>query len=158
MNFLKTRFEKLSVRKQLLTGLISICMLTLLTSGIVSFGGIMTLKSDAEDIGNELGDIAIEKTTKTLRENLIDEMQEITLDRASMMGLRFSDDYLWYAERVADQLHRFLQNPENYKLRSEASFYRENDDVITARLLYTRGYDLEANREEIGLLANAVDL
>lgn len=157
MNFLKTRFEKLSVRKQLLTGLISICMLTLLTSGIVSFGGIMTLKSDAEDIGNELGDIAIEKTTKTLRENLIDEMQEITLDRASMMGLRFSDDYLWYAERVADQLHRFLQNPENYKLRSEASFYRENDDVITARLLYTRGYDLEANREEIGLLANAVD-
>lgn len=145
------------IRKQVLYLVLSCSLITLLVAGGMSLYAMMKTKSEAVNIGIEIGDAAAKDSGEALEKISLESMRGLTHERAKRID-EFFHDLQWDVKVLSNEMTLILSNPQNYPARRVNEPRREDDGKIVPKLQYKAGVDRSALAYEVGLTANAQDL
>ena len=150
------KIREMGIRKQVLYLVLACSLVTLVIAGGISLIGILNVRSDAVNIGKNIGIDAAEKSSAGLREISIKSLEGLTRERAHRVEAFFSD-FMWDVNILSNEMTTILQNPQNYPSRRVNEPSRANDGKVVAQLQYKSGANRSALAEEVGLTANVQD-
>ncbi|MBR1398449.1 MAG: SpoIIE family protein phosphatase, partial [Selenomonadaceae bacterium] len=154
---MKLKLERLGIRKQVIYLLLAACFITLIVAGAITLFGMMKIKSEAVQIGIEIGTTAAQNSSEALRKVSMESMQMLTRDRAQQLSSSFINDMAWGVIAMANEMNKILSEPEEYSPRRVSPPNAANAGKLTAQLQYKAGVNRAALAYEVGLSANIQD-
>lgn len=150
------KIEQMGIKKQVLYLVLSCSIITLLVAGGISLYGMMHIKSNAINIGVEIGNVAAENSSKALKEVSIASLQGLVNERAKQVDNIFND-FVWDVNTFSIEMTTILQNPQNYSPRyvSPPSIY--DSGKIIPQIQFRSDVNPASLQYEVGLTANLQD-
>ena len=130
------KLERMGIRKQVLYLLLSCSIITLFVAGGIALYGIMNIKSNAVDIGIEIGTTAAENSSKALKEVSIASLQGLVHERSKQVNYIFKD-FTWDVNMLSTEMTTILQNSQDYASRYVAPPNRDNTGTIIAQIQFS---------------------
>ena len=152
------KLERIGIRKQVIYLLFAACFITLIVAGAITMFGMMKIKSEAVQIGIEIGTTAAQNSSEALRKVSTESIQTLARNRAQQLSGSFINDMAWGVRVMAVEMNRILSESEEYSLRQVPPPNAANAGKLTPQLQYKSGVDRAALSYEVGLTANIQDL
>ena len=152
------KLERIGIRKQVIYLLFAACFITLIVAGAITMFGMMKIKSEAVQIGIEIGTTAAQNSSEALRKVSTESIQTLARNRAQQLSGSFINDMAWGVRVMAVEMNRILSESEEYSLRRVPPPNAANAGKLTPQLQYKSGVDRAALSYEVGLTANIQDL
>lgn len=150
------KLKRLGIRKQVLYLVLAFSLVTLFVAGGISLFGIFDIRSNAVQIGLEIGKTAAENSSKKLKDISIKSLEGLVHERSKRLE-RFVESVRWDVNVMSDEMTHIMQNSSDYPQRSVNEPRRIDDGKVTAKLQYREGVNKSALANEIGLVANVQD-
>ena len=150
------KIDRLSIKKQVLYLVLGCSILTLFVAGGIALYGLFDIKSDAVQVGKEIGNTAAEKSSEALKKITLAGLTGLVHERSNRIDV-FFDDMIWEVKVLSNEMNNILQNPQDYSSRRVFEPDRMNGGKIIPQLQYRDGVNRAALAEEIGLTANIQD-
>ena len=152
------KLERIGIRKQVIYLLFAACFITLIVAGAITMFGMMKIKSEAVQIGVEIGTTAAQNSSEALRKVSTESMQTLAKDRAFQFSDVLISDMAWDVKVMASEMNKILSEPKAYSPRRVSAPNANNAGKLAPQLQYKAGVDREALAYEVGLTANLQDL
>ncbi len=150
------KIERMGIRKQVLYLVLSCSIITLLVAGGIAIYGMTNIKSNAVDIGIEIGTTAAENSSKALKEVSIASLQGLVHERSKQVNYIFND-FVWDVNMLSTEMTTILQNPQNYSPRYVSPPNIEDSGKIVPQIQFRADVDPASLQYEVGLTANLQD-
>ena len=148
--------NKWGIRKQVLFLILACSIITLLVAGGIAFYGMINIKSNAVDIGREIGEAAAENSSNALKEVSIAGLQGLAHERSKQVNYIFKD-FTWDVNMLSTEMTTILQNPQNYSPRQVSPPSIDTSGKIVPQIQYRSDVNPADLRYEVGLTANLQD-
>ena len=155
---MKVDFEKLSIRKQILYLVLGCSLITMTVAGGITLYGMFQVKSNALQIGTEIGESAAENSSKALKKVSLENLQTLVQERAKITYLTVVDNMIWDIELLSNMMNKVMQNAQDHSPKEVSEPSRENAGKLVPQLQYKAGVDRSALAYEVGLTANMQNL
>lgn len=156
----KSKIKKsISIRKRILTVLLSSCLLSIILTSLIAFKAIYDTRELTLSIGNEIIFQAAENSQEALIQRAKLALEQTAFDKANEL-----DENLGKVKKdviiLSNMMTNIASNPEEYHSRNIFEPSKNDIDKITAQLLFS-SEDVDKSspilRQEIGLTANIQD-
>lgn len=156
----KSKIKKsISIRKRILTVLLSSCLLSIILTSLIAFKAIYDTRELTLSIGNEIIFQAAENSQEALIQRAKLALEQTAFDKANEL-----DENLGKVKKdviiLSNMMTNIASNPEEYHSRNIFEPSKNNIDKITAQLLFSSEVVDKSSpilRQEIGLTANIQD-
>lgn len=156
----KTKIKKsISIRKRILTVLLSSCLLSIILTSLIAFKAIYDTRELTLSIGNEIIFQAAENSQEALIQRAKLALEQTAFDKANEL-----DENLGKVKKdviiLSNMMTNIASNPEEYHSRNIFEPSKNDIDKITAQLLFSSEVVDKSSpilRQEIGLTANIQD-
>ena len=156
----KSKIKKsISIRKRILTVLLSSCLLSIILTSLIAFKAIYDTRELTLSIGNEIIFQAAENSQEALIQRAKLALEQTAFDKANEL-----DENLGKVKKdviiLSNMMTNIASNPEEYHSRNIFEPSKNDIDKITAQLLFSSEVVDESSpilRQEIGLTANIQD-
>ena len=146
----KSKIKKsISIRKRILTVLLSSCLLSIILTSLIAFKAIYDTRELTLSIGNEIIFQAAENSQEALIQRAKLALEQTAFDKAN-------EDVII----LSNMMTNIASNPEEYHSRNIFEPSKNDIDKITAQLLFSSEVVDKSSpilRQEIGLTANIQD-
>ena len=150
------KIERMGIRKQVLYLVLSCSIITLLVAGGIALYGMINIKSNAVDIGIEIGTTAAENSSKALKEVSIASLEGLVHERSKQVNYIFND-FVWDVNMLSTEMTTILQNPQNYSSRYVSPPNIADSGKIVPQIQFRADVDPASLQYEVGLTANLQD-
>lgn len=156
----KSKIKKsISIRKRILTVLLSSCLLSIILTSLIAFKAIYDTRELTLSIGNEIIFQAAENSQEALIQRAKLALEQTAFDKANEL-----DENLGKVKKdviiLSNMMTNIASNPEEYHSRNIFEPSKNDIDKITAQLLFSSEVVDKSSpilRQEIGLTANIQD-
>lgn len=156
----KSKIKKsISIRKRILTVLLSSCLLSIILTSLIAFKAIYDTRELTLSIGNEIIFQAAENSQEALIQRAKLALEQTAFDKANEL-----DENLGKVKKdviiLSNMMTNIASNPEEYYSRNIFEPSKNDIDKITAQLLFSSEVVDKSSpilRQEIGLTANIQD-
>lgn len=156
----KSKIKKsISIRKRILTVLLSSCLLSIILTSLIAFKAIYDTRELTLSIGNEIIFQAAENSQEALIQRAKLALEQTAFDKANEL-----DENLGKVKKdvviLSNMMTNIASNPEEYHSRNIFEPSKNDIDKITAQLLFSSEIVDKSSpilRQEIGLTANIQD-
>ena len=156
----KSKIKKsISIRKRILTVLLSSCLLSIILTSLIAFKAIYDTRELTLSIGNEIIFQAAENSQEALIQRAKLSLEQTAFDKANEL-----DENLGKVKKdviiLSNMMTNIASNPEEYHSRNIFEPSKNDIDKITAQLLFSSEVVDKSSpilRQEIGLTANIQD-
>lgn len=156
----KSKIKKsISIRKRILTVLLSSCLLSIILTSLIAFKAIYDTRELTLSIGNEIIFQAAENSQEALIKRAKLALEQTAFDKANEL-----DENLGKVKKdviiLSNMMTNIASNPEEYHSRNIFEPSKNDIDKITAQLLFSSEVVDKSSpilRQEIGLTANIQD-
>lgn len=156
----KSKIKKsISIRKRILTVLLSSCLLSIILTSLVAFKAIYDTRELTLSIGNEIIFQAAENSQEALIQRAKLALEQTAFDKANEL-----DENLGKVKKdviiLSNMMTNIASNPEEYHSRNIFEPSKNDIDKITAQLLFSSEVVDKSSpilQQEIGLTANIQD-
>lgn len=156
----KSKIKKsISIRKRILTVLLSSCLLSIILTSLIAFKAIYDTRELTLSIGNEIIFQAAENSQEALIQRAKLALEQTAFDKANEL-----DENLGKVKKdviiLSNMMTNISSNPEEYHSRNIFEPSKNEIDKITAQLLFSSEVVDKSSpilRQEIGLTANIQD-
>lgn len=156
----KSKIKKsISIRKRILTVLLSSCLLSIILTSLIAFKAIYDTRELTLSIGNEIIFQAAENSQEALIQRAKLALEQTAVDKANEL-----DENLGKVKKdviiLSNMMTNIASNPEEYHSRNIFEPSKNDIDKITAQLLFSSEVVDKSSpilRQEIGLTANIQD-
>lgn len=156
----KSKIKKsISIRKRILTILLSSCLLSIILTSLIAFKAIYDTRELTLSIGNEIIFQAAENSQEALIQRAKLALEQTAFDKANEL-----DENLGKVKKdviiLSNMMTNIASNPEEYHSRNIFEPSKNDIDKITAQLLFSSEIVDKSSpilRQEIGLTANIQD-
>lgn len=156
----KSKIKKsISIRKRILTVLLSSCLLSIILTSLIAFKAIYDTREFTLSIGNEIIFQAAENSQEALIQRAKLALEQTAFDKANEL-----DENLGKVKKdviiLSNMMTNIASNPEEYHSRNIFEPSKNDIDKITAQLLFSSEVVDKSSpilRQEIGLTANIQD-
>lgn len=156
----KSKIKKsISIRKRILTVLLSSCLLSIILTSLIAFKAIYDTRELTLSIGNEIIFQAAENSQEALIQRAKLALEQTAIDKANEL-----DENLGKVKKdviiLSNMMTNIASNPEEYHSRNIFGPSKNDIDKITAQLLFSSEVVDKSSpilRQEIGLTANIQD-
>ncbi len=149
--------KRMGIKKQVTYLLLACGLITLFISGSVALYGMFRVKSDAVNIGREIGDSAAETGSDALRKSAEAAMNGIVQERAKHIN-NFFDNFAGDVRMLQNEMSYILHHPQNYSPRPVNPPDRKNAGKVTPQLQFREGLNPASVAYELGLMSNLQDI
>ena len=156
MNREGVKMERTSIKQQILYLVLSCSLLTLLVASGLTLYGMLHIKSNAVNIGIEIGNTAAESSSETLKKNAVESLKGLTGERSKQID-NFFLSMARDVQMMSNEMTTILQNPQSYSPRTVSEPDSANAGRVVPQLQYRAGVDKTALSSEIALTANIQD-
>ena len=151
--------KSISIRKRILTVLLSSCLLSIILTSLIAFKAIYDTRELTLSIGNEIIFQAAENSQEALIQRAKLALEQTAFDKANEL-----DENLGKVKKdviiLSNMMTNIASNPEEYHSRNIFEPSKNDIDKITAQLLFSSEVVDKSSpilRQEIGLTANIQD-
>lgn len=156
----KSKIKKsISIRKRILTVLLSSCLLSIILTSLIAFKAIYDTRELTLSIGNEIIFQVAENSQEALIQRAKLALEQTAFDKANEL-----DENLGKVKKdviiLSNMMTNIASNPEEYHSRNIFEPSKNDIDKITAQLLFSSEVVDKSSpilRQEIGLTANIQD-
>lgn len=156
----KSKIKKsISIRKRILTVLLSSCLLSIILTSLIAFKAVYDTRELTLSIGNEIIFQAAENSQEALIQRAKLALEQTAFDKANEL-----DENLGKVKKdviiLSNMMTNIASNPEEYHSRNIFEPSKNDIDKITAQLLFSSEVVDKSSpilRQEIGLTANIQD-
>lgn len=156
----KSKIKKsISIRKRILTVLLSSCLLSIILTSLIAFKAIYDTRELTLSIGNEIIFQAAENSQEALIQRAKLALEQTAFDKANEL-----DENLGKVKKdviiLSNMMTNIASNPEEYHSQNIFEPSKNDIDKITAQLLFSSEVVDKSSpilRQEIGLTANIQD-
>lgn len=156
----KSKIKKsISIRKRILTVLLSSCLLSIILTSLIAFKAIYDTRELTLSIGNEIIFQAAENSQEALIQRAKLALEQTAFDKVNEL-----DENLGKVKKdviiLSNMMTNIASNPEEYHSRNIFEPSKNDIDKITAQLLFSSEVVDKSSpilRQEIGLTANIQD-
>lgn len=156
----KSKIKKsISIRKRILTVLLSSCLLSIILTSLIAFKAIYDTRELTLSIGNEIIFQAAENSQEALIQRAKLALEQTAFDKANEL-----DENLGKVKKdviiLSNMMTNIASNPEEYHSRNIFEPSKNDIDKITAQLLFSSEVVDKSSpilRQKIGLTANIQD-
>nr|WP_239476401.1 SpoIIE family protein phosphatase [Megamonas rupellensis] len=159
MHFKSKIKKSISIRKRILTVLLSSCLLSIILTSLIAFKAIYDTRELTLSIGNEIIFQAAENSQEALIQRAKLALEQTAFDKANEL-----DENLGKVKKdviiLSNMMTNIASNPEEYHSRNIFEPSKNDIDKITAQLLFSSEVVDKSSpilRQEIGLTANIQD-
>ena len=149
--------NRTGIKNQVLYVVLSCSIITLLIAGGIALYGMMKIKSDAVNIGMEIGSSAARNSSESLKEVSLASLQGLVHERSKQIN-SFFDRLAWEVTIMANEMNTILKRPQDYPARSVPVPDAANAGRNVPQLQYRAGADRAALAYEVGLTAHLQDI
>ena len=147
---------KTGIKKQVWYLVLSCSIITLVIAGGIALYGMMRIKSNAVQIGADIGNYAAENSSDALKDVSLKSLQGLMNEKAKQID-SFFKNHAGEVNILANEMTKIMQNPQNYPPRDVSPPDRNNAGKNVPQLQYKAGADRAALAREVGLAANLQD-
>lgn len=156
----KSKIKKsISIRKRILTVLLSSCLLSIILTSLIAFKAVYDTRELTLSIGNEIIFQVAENSQEALIQRAKLALEQTAFDKANEL-----DENLGKVKKdviiLSNMMTNIASNPEEYHSRNIFEPSKNDIDKITAQLLFSSEVVDKSSpilRQEIGLTANIQD-
>ena len=148
---------KMNIRRRLLVLVLSCSIISLLVLSVIVIYGMIDIRQDAKDTGEEIGIAAVDSSSKILEQQSRANLEKIAVERADQIYLSFRG--VRNGIRIlSSEMTNILTNPENYSEQIVNDPMIENAGRVVPQLMYSSSViNRAALQREIGLSGNIQD-
>ena len=147
---------RVGIKKQVWYLVLSCSIITLVIAGGIALFGMMRIKSNAVQIGVDIGNYAAENSSVALKDVSLKSLQGLMNEKTKQIN-NFFGRHAGEVSILANEMTQIMQNPQNYPQRNVSAPDRNNAGKNVPQLQYRAGADRAALAYEVGLTANLQD-
>ena len=148
---------KMNIRRRLLILVLSCSIISLLVLSAIVIYGMIDIRQDAKNTGEEIGIAAVENSSKILEQQSRATLEKIAKERADQIYLSFRGIRNGI-RMMSSEMTNILTRPENYSERIVNEPIMGNSGRVVPQLMYSASVaDRSTLQREIGLSGNIQD-